>query len=267
MTIPLGPLMLAADRLIALAAIALFLFACERIGRRSGQHRAASRTAWLAVLAGIVAARLGFVAENWSAFAAEPVSALYLWQGGFSALWGAGAAAVVLLVGWRAPGKGVALGALAGLFLVWFALTTTLAHRQQEPLPANLVASRMNGAPVALDGLRGKPFVVNLWATWCPPCRREMPMLIEVAKTSPDVPILLLNQGESAGKVANFLHREQLAGDAILLDQGSAVSAALGTTAFPTTLFVDAKGIVRQVHTGEISRAALLVGMRKIATD
>ena len=266
MTLPLGSLVLAVDRFIALAAIALFLAVCGWIARRAGHAKQGNRAAVAAVIAGILFARLGFIFTHFSAFVPDPWSVFYIWQGGFSALWGVTAGAVMLLALWRGPDRLKALAALAVIALVWFGLERMTTHSQREPFPETLTVTRLTGQPLALDTLRGKPFVINLWATWCPPCRREMPMLIDVAADRPGTPILLVNQGEPVSTVIRYLHREQLGAQAIMLDPKSGLSNALGINAYPATLFVDANGIIRLVHTGEISRAALLAGLRSIST-
>lgn len=267
MTLTLGPLMLAMDRFIAIAAIALFLAACGWVARMADDAERGRRAAWIAVVAGVIGARAGFVIANLAAYAPDPWSVFYIWQGGFSAPWGVALGAAALALAWRGPERLKALAVLAVVALGWFGLERAMVHSQRQPLPESLAVTRLTGQPLALDALRGKPFVINLWATWCPPCRREMPMMIDVAADMPGTPVLLVNQGEPVSTVIRYLHREQLGAQAIMLDPQSKVSAALGINAFPATLFVDASGTVRHVHTGEISRAGLLEGLRRISGE
>ena len=84
--ISVGPLALALERLFAVLGIVVFMATANWIGRRHGPD--SDKAAWRALLVGLVAARLGFVAQNWPAFAVEPLSILYVWQGGFSPLIG-----------------------------------------------------------------------------------------------------------------------------------------------------------------------------------
>lgn len=90
-----------------------------------------------------------------------------------------------------------------------------------------------------------------------------MPMMIEVADGS-DIPILLVNQGEDVSRVQDYLAQEGLADASIRLDPPGALGEAIGTRAMPTTLFIDAEGRILRTHTGEISRAALLSGLRDL---
>ena len=257
----LGPLMLATDRAIAVALLWAFVAIGGAIAHRS--DRRAARTAWLAVFAGIAAARVGFIAANFSAFREEPWSTLFLWQGGFSWLLGVSAAALVIVVALGRSLAGVALlTTLAGLASINGAATVLLAP-EPKALATGLALATLDGRSIDLDAARGQPMVINLWATWCPPCRREMPMLIDVAATS-TVPVLVANQGETAAQIRTYLKREDLPADAIRLDPAGSLASATGSSALPTTLFIDAAGRVRNTHSGEISRAALTAAIREL---
>jgi thiol-disulfide isomerase/thioredoxin len=259
--IQLGPLMLATDRLLAIVLLWLFLTIGAWIGARTGSR--AGRATWIAVMVGIVTARLGFVVENRAAFAVEPWSAIALWQGGFN-LWvgvaGAAIAIVVLLGRQRATG-GV-LASLAVLALVHTGMGQWLAP-PARPLPQGIILGHLDGRPLPLDTLRGKPFVLNLWASWCPPCRREMPMLIDVARTS-QTPVLLVNHREAPVVIESFLKRQTLSASPVVYDPNGALADAIQARAFPTTLFVDSAGQIRTIHAGEISRATLIAGLRDL---
>lgn len=257
----IGPLAVAADRLLAVGAIWAFV-AILSYSRRwvDGEP---SRPAFLAVAVGILAARTGFVAENWPAFAPEPWTAAYIWQGGFSTLFGLGAAAATLVVMLRSKARAFAIAALVTVSATWF-VVERLVEPPARSLPAGLSVEQLDGGRVALDSLRGRPFVFNLWATWCGPCRREMPMLVETARANPDVPVLLINQGEDVQQVSRYLADEGLPAASILLDPRGSIGSALRSSALPTTVFVSAGGLVVDVHIGEISRAALTAGMHDL---
>lgn len=257
----LGPLMLATDRAIAVALIWAFVAIGGMLAHRYDIR--AAKTAWLALVAGIVAARIGFIAGNFSAYREDPWSMLFLWQGGFSWWLGVAAAALVIVVMLGRTRAGLALlGTTAVLAGVNGAATVLLAA-EPRPLPSGLALTSLDGASIDLDAERGQPMVINLWATWCPPCRREMPMLIDVAAGS-TVPVLLANQGESPGQIRAYLKREGLPDAAIRLDSGGALAAATGSSALPTTLFIDGAGRIRKTHSGEISRAALTAAIRDL---
>jgi thiol-disulfide isomerase/thioredoxin len=108
--------------------------------------------------------------------------------------------------------------------------------------------------------------VVNLWATWCPPCRREMPALQQAQAANPDVNIVFVNQGEESHTVAAFLDRQGLALSNVLVDPESRTGAALGHGALPTTLFFDANGQLAGTRIGELSQATLTQRLASLRT-
>ena len=246
-----------------LAVAALWAFVAVLSYGRRWAGRDLSRPAFLVMAIGVLAARAGFVGQNWSAFAGEPWTAAYIWQGGFSTLFGIGAAAATLIVMLRGKARAFAMTTLVAVIATWF-VVDRLIEPPARPLPAGLSVERLDGGLVALDSLRGRPFVINLWATWCGPCRREMPMLVATARANPDVTVLLINQGDDLQRVSRYLAAEGLPEANILLDPGSSVGLALRSSALPTTAFVSANGKVVDVHIGEISRAALIAGIRDL---
>jgi len=262
--VQLGPLMFAADRLLAIALLWLFLGFGTWIGRRTGTR--AARAAAIGVCIGIVVSRLAYVAENRTAFAIDPWTVVAFWQGGFN--WWAGVAAaalvIVILLGFQRVT--VAILTLLGVLSLVHAGTGYWYAAPARPVPEGIVLTYLDGRPLPVDTLRGQPFVVNLWATWCPPCRREMPMMIDVAGSS-NVPVLLVNQREDPATITAFLMRERLAGGAVVLDPTGTLGDATHARAFPTTLFVDAAGRMRAIHAGEISRAALMAGIRDLESQ
>jgi thiol-disulfide isomerase/thioredoxin len=258
----LGPLAIAGDRLAALLAIWGFLAGTGMIARRWALPQPA-RTGWFATVIGLVMARVAFVVAHAPIYADDPLSALALWQGGFLTWPGIAGAALVLVVGlrpWRALLAGLAL-----LGLCAASALTVQAWLRPAPfaLPRGIMVRSIAGDAVPLDSYRGRPLVLNLWASWCGPCRRELPMLIHAAAAS-DVPIRLVDAGESKATVGAFLRREGLGGDAVLLDETQALMRAASSDVLPTTLFIDASGRVRRVEQGEISRAALAEGIALI---
>jgi thiol-disulfide isomerase/thioredoxin len=110
------------------------------------------------------------------------------------------------------------------------------------------------------------PRVVNLWATWCPPCRREMPMMAELAADTEGVAFVFANQGEGKQAVRRYLASAGLSLETILIDPFSALSRFYGAPGLPATLFIDAEGILRHAHLGEISREVLQSNIDRLAT-
>jgi thiol-disulfide isomerase/thioredoxin len=124
----------------------------------------------------------------------------------------------------------------------------------------------LEGGAVQLADTGGQPTVINLWASWCLPCRREMPQLARAAIDHPQVRFLYINQGEGAAAVVSFLQDQPAVrrGD-VLLDPRQLVGNALGSVGLPTTYFFAADGTHRLTHVGEISGAALARQLRTVA--
>jgi len=123
-------------------------------------------------------------------------------------------------------------------------------------MPALELAS-LDEQPVNLDAYAGRPVVLNLWASWCPPCRREMPVFQQAQAAFPDIAFVMVNQGESAQQARAFLARERLAFNDVLLDPASQAMRAMGSRGLPTTLFFDAQGRLVHTHLGELTMASL----------
>jgi thiol-disulfide isomerase/thioredoxin len=271
LSIPLGPLALPlAPVLLLLAAWAASVLA-SRIARRAvagdaGDEAAAQRAAaagnavFQATLLGLLAARLGYLALHAGAYLAAPLAVLDIRDGGWHAPTGVAAAAAWLA--WRAarmPALRRALGggALAGA-VIWFAASAVTGRYDPRMLPALTVTELASGAPVTLaQAAQGRPLVVNLWASWCGPCRQEMPMLAAAQQREAAVGIVFVNQGESRSAVSAYLTDQDLPLREVLLDPASALGPAVGSRGLPTTLFYDAQGRQVDAHFGVLNAAAL----------
>lgn len=103
----------------------------------------------------------------------------------------------------------------------------------------------------------GQPVVLNFWATWCPPCRVEMPYFERAsAKYDGRVAILSINQAESPQTIGEYATRNGLT-YRLLVDQDMKVNNLYGVMNLPTTIFIDKNGVVREVLVGTISQAVL----------
>lgn len=266
--IQIGPLALALDRLVAVGLMLAFLTALDWIVRR--YRVAAWQPAGVALLAGLVAARAGHVWEYRESYALEPVAALQAWLGGWD--WRAGVAAtglVLLLTMRRRKPVLAGLGVLGGLTLAWAGFLAAGENKSLLRLPQALTLERVAAEPGTLPpwqigDLQGRPIVLNLWATWCPPCRREMPMLTRAAATERRAEILLVNQGETPAQITAFLRAQGLDPAHVASDPSGLLSEMTGAGALPTTLFIASDGTVRQVHTGEITRVQLDIAIRSL---
>lgn len=261
--VTLGPLAFPLERLLALGLIWGFLAGSLWLVRKEG--RRSRHTPWLALGIGVVAARMSFAATHFEAYRSDPSTLAYVWQGGFEPVAGIIVAAAVLAVGMGSfrhiAGSALILAAVSGL---WFGYLQLEAQRPRALFPEGIRLADLDGRSVSLDDLRGRPFVVNLWASWCGPCRREMPMFVEVALNTPDVAVLLVNQGEDQRLIRRFLEDERLPAEKILSDRGASLMRLTGSSGLPTTILVRPDGRIEESHMGELSRAALLHGIEQL---
>ncbi|MEN2982112.1 MAG: TlpA disulfide reductase family protein [Thermus sp.] len=257
----LGPFVLPWARVQVALVLLVLVGVAEVLARRVDQRL--SPWAYGAVGVGLLGARLGFVLENLGVFAKDPLSVLYVWQGGFDPVWGiltAGGYTLMVLPKrlWRYAGvAALAAGLLAGL------LFTRGGAAQETRLP-DLTLASLGGTPVRLGDFQGKPLVLNTWATWCPPCRRELPMMVRVSQENPEVRFAFVSQGEGPAVVRGFLEAERLAPEWVLLDPEGRLSEALGVQGLPTTYFFDREGRLVARHLGELSEALLLGYLRAL---
>jgi len=101
-----------------------------------------------------------------------------------------------------------------------------------------------------LEALRGQTVVINFWATWCVPCRDEMPALDRIAATHPDVTFLEIDLQEDPEVVGAFFARYGLVHLQPVLDPQGKTTTRYGVLSLPTTFFVDPNGVIRHIRIG-----------------
>lgn len=124
-----------------------------------------------------------------------------------------------------------------------------------RPAPGFQLAA-LDGRPVSLGDFRGRPVIVNFWATWCEPCKQEMPALQAEAARQPDLVVLGIDNVESAVKVRPFVDQLGLRFP-ILLDQDGSVVERYQVTGLPTTFFIDRSGVLRGIYRGPLTPDSL----------
>lgn len=118
-------------------------------------------------------------------------------------------------------------------------------------LAPELQARDLTGAPKTLADYRGKVVLLNFWASWCPPCLREMPSMerLRMKMTGRPLAIVALDSAETPAEVNAYLSRMKL-GFPILLDPDGSNTKRWKVFALPTSFLLDAEGRVRYVLTG-----------------
>jgi thiol-disulfide isomerase/thioredoxin len=212
------------------------------------------------IVAALAVARIAFVFQHADNYRDHPLFLLNLTDGGFSAMAGlftafvAGAELTRKTAALRRP---LVTASLAGM-AAWVVATVAILDFAPAQLIVPLVDVRgLDGAPVQLRTFSTKPMVVNLWATWCPPCRREMPVLREAQRQHPDLTFVFVNQGESAEAIRRYLAQEGLDIDNVFIDPANGVAERTASFAYPTTLFFDGGGRLFMRHVGELNKTSL----------
>ncbi len=217
---------------------------------------------------GVLVARAAFVLLALRSYLREPLTMLMIGDGGFL-LW-PGLLAAFAYAAWRLRRqrlpRRIVLGSAAAGVLLALLLGQLLANARRDapPLPATAFA-RLDTAPLALLPGDGRPTVINLWATWCPPCRRELPAFVRAQRDWPGVRFVFADQGEAADTVRAFLPRAGLNTRDVLLDADSSLMQRYQSRALPTTLFFDADGRLLEAHLGPLSDATLALRLRRLA--
>ncbi|MBS1269525.1 MAG: Thiol-disulfide oxidoreductase ResA [Gammaproteobacteria bacterium] len=278
----LGPLLIPTRIAAFVVAVFVALWIASRLAVRSGADATWTRqTCAGSALAGLITARIAYVALNWNAFALEPWTALYIWQPGYLLVAGlAGGALYVLyrlrsqaadrrLPHLRAISTGFAVGATllaTALISITFPPPSGVAGSEDKVQDFELV--NLDGERVALSDLQGKGVVLNFWATWCPPCRREMPLLesIWLEYRSKGIVIVGVDVGESPKMVRSFIDTMGItypvwtnAGSGAQdVDDTNEIFGRFGGVGLPTTVFIDPDRIIEDIYVGELNRAVLV---------
>ena len=113
----------------------------------------------------------------------------------------------------------------------------------------------LHGDQLSLRALRGQVVLINFWATWCGPCKLEMPA-IQARYNDGGFAVLAVDFNESAERVQTFVDDLDLSFP-ILMDPGGEVQELYRVRGYPTTFFVDAAGVIQILHIGEMSAETL----------
>jgi cytochrome c biogenesis protein CcmG, thiol:disulfide interchange protein DsbE len=150
-------------------------------------------------------------------------------------------------------------------------LGAPLAARAQTPRigqPApDFSLETLDGGRLSLSELKGHPVLVNFWASWCKPCRTEMPEIVGAYQqrlgTGLEVVAVNLTDQEKKKDVGRFVEELQMQ-VRVLLDVKGKVRERYRLVGLPTSIFIDRAGIVRVIHPGPMSREALDRGLAEI---
>lgn len=168
----------------------------------------------------------------------------------------------------------VVSGLLFGLLIGRIVFSSALAGFGSQRLPPTVgnpspdfTLYQIDDSSVQLSKLRGTPVIINFWATWCPPCVDEMPLLEQTANAHAGQLIVLgVNAGEPPEQVLPFLLQTGVTFP-VVLDQNEEVTDLYFVRNFPMTFFVDAEGIIRAQHTGAVHEGLLSRYLKTIGIE
>jgi thiol-disulfide isomerase/thioredoxin len=138
-------------------------------------------------------------------------------------------------------------------------------------LAPDFTLATLGGESLTLSDFRGGPVIVNLWASWCPPCRAEMPAIQRIYEENRDRGLIVLavntTYQDSEGAAAAFLQEFDFTFP-VLLDRQGTVSRQYQLRALPTTFFIDAQGVVQKVIIGgPMSTTTLATGVADLFAE
>lgn len=124
------------------------------------------------------------------------------------------------------------------------------------------------GTSVRLSDLKGHPVLINFWATWCQPCRKEFPQLVHVSQRAADQGLLVLaiDAGEGRGSVVQFAQEFGVTFP-VLLDAESTVAHRYHVFGLPTSLFLDRDGVLRAQQIGPLTQDSLAKNLAQIGVN
>jgi thiol-disulfide isomerase/thioredoxin len=156
---------------------------------------------------------------------------------------------------------GLAVAVAVVVLLAMFVPSDFDRDLQMHRGPAQLIGrqmpdvkvERLGDGPIDTNAFRGRDVLVNVWATWCGPCRREMPALERLSKAEGNrLVIVAIDQGEDASTVGSYAKRFGLSFP-VAVDDGQTAGTVLHLIGLPSSFFVDRSGTIRDAVDGEMT--------------
>jgi peroxiredoxin len=147
------------------------------------------------------------------------------------------------------------------LLLALFMASGCTKHEEpavEGKLAPDFTLQDLSGRPVQLSTLKGKVVLVNFWATWCPPCREEVPSLLRLNRAMQGKPfqMLAISIDEGGKNAVNDFFKKLGSALPALLDTDGAVAKRYGTTGVPETFVIDTKGVIMKKVVGGLDWSA-----------
>lgn len=163
---------------------------------------------------------------------------------------------------------GLAAGVLLGLTVLYAIPAASRTARPAPPATGKTIQDfslqDIDGKNIRLSSLQGKPVIINFWATWCIPCREEMPLLSRYANDLKGKAVILaVNNDEDASLVREYIGKLGIQFP-VLLDSGGRINALYYVQSYPNTFFIDSDGVLRAQHIGQLDEALLVRGLEAV---
>jgi thiol-disulfide isomerase/thioredoxin len=127
----------------------------------------------------------------------------------------------------------------------------------------NFMLNTLGSEPYTLWKYEGKAIILNFWATWCPPCREEMPLLQNIHTQNPDLVVIGVNLQEDNEMIQSFANELKLTFP-LLLDPDATIKKLYQIRAQPTTYFIDKNLIIREKRSGQLIEDEMPTHLAKI---
>ncbi len=269
--IHLGPFMLPFPLLLVLLGLILVYIVGKILQKK--QHWSAetwqtfSDSLWTTLWVGLIAARLVFVLFNLEVYLASPIDMLKVQDKGFHLYGG-----VIVGIMWFLWKNRAFKLENKVIFVTIFTLICAFSlglKQWQKPhrFYPKMQFYSLEQQQIPLKQFIGKPTVVNLWASWCPPCHREMPVLAQAQTQFKNVNFVMLNQGENAVTIRQYLNKHHFSFQYVLMDSQGQLAKEMKMFGLPSTLFFNSQGQLMDRHMGELSPAMLQHYLKKISNS
>ena len=160
------------------------------------------------------------------------------------------------------------LTAILGLILTTVLLVAGCSAQgsQVGELAPDFQLPDLDGQSISLSDFRGEPVLINFWASWCGPCRYEMPFIQEVYEewSARGLVVLAINKGESLSTAKDFIQSGNYSFP-VLLDINQYVALEYNVRGLPTTFFIDKEGMIQAIKVGTfLSKAEIEMRLSEI---
>lgn len=270
----LGPLMLPWTLIIILIGLMTVSIIDQMVSNKLRWDKAVIQvfrdSLWISVPIGLIGARIVFVLLHWDAYSTSPLDIFKIQDKGFHLIGGIVTAIPYFL--WKnkgLPGKSKAIFIFIFTLLLSLGIAFQNNLKQETHFPDSSFSSLIQHGEISenvpLKQFIGQPTVINMWASWYPPCHREMPVLQQAHNQYPGINFVMLNQGEDQVTVQDYLRRYDLKFKHVLLDPYGEIPQQMNMFGLPSTLFFNAQGQLVERHMGELSPAMLQQYLKKIS--